>query len=59
MPSPFVWILAGIIIIFTILMIIAYLTPWYGVSTSVPVSTSVSTSVSTAADAAVVTSWIR
>ena len=34
MPSPFVWILAGIIIIFTILMIIAYLTPWYGVSTS-------------------------
>jgi hypothetical protein len=34
MPSPFVWILAGIIIIFTILMIIAYMTPWYGVSTS-------------------------
>ena len=38
MPSPFVWILAVILIIFTSLMIIAYLTPWYGVSTSVPTS---------------------
>lgn len=34
MPSPFVWILAVIIIIFTALMIIAYMTPGYGVSTS-------------------------
>lgn len=38
MPSPFVWILAVIIIIFTVLMIIAYMTPWYGVSTSVSTS---------------------
>ena len=59
MPSPFVWILAAILVIFTSLMIIAYMTPGYGVSTSVPVSVPVSASRSASVSTAAVTSWIR